>query len=138
MKKSFRALCLTCVLLTGFAAFAQSVKKDLSEPIPQTARKLVAAAIELEKRDRLTEAAAALKRAMAIAPNYVNAHAEYIRLRADFLNRYDDVRKEYEDLMKKEPNNPVYPMALAISQHQAAQSSLSVWREKVVENAPAD
>lgn len=51
MKKSFRALCLTCVLLTGFAVFAQSVKKDLSEPIPQAARKLVAGAIEIENRD---------------------------------------------------------------------------------------
>ncbi len=138
MKKSIRALCLTCVLLTGFSVFAQSVKKDLSEPIPQPARKFVAVAIELEKRDRLTEAAAALKRAMAIAPNYVNAHAEYIRLKANFLNRYDAVRKEYEDLMEKEPNNPVYPMALALSQYQTAQSSLSVWREKVVEVAPAD
>ena len=51
MKKSFRALCLTYVLLTGFAVFAQSVKKDLSEPIPQAARKLVAGAIEIENRD---------------------------------------------------------------------------------------
>lgn len=138
MKKCFRALCLTCVLLTGLATFAQSVEKDLSAPVSQTARKLVATAIESEKRDRLTEAAAALKRATAIAPNYVNAHAEYIRLKANFLNRYDDVRKEYEDLMKKEPNNPVYPMALAISQYQTAQSSKNAWLKKVVETAPAD
>lgn len=131
-------MCLTCVLLTGFADFAQSVKKDLSEPIPRAARKLVAGAIEMEKRDRLTEAAAALRKAIVIAPNYVNAHAELIRLKANFMGRYDEVRKQYEDLMEKEPGNPVYPMALAISQYQTSQSSKNVWLKRVVEIAPID
>jgi thiol-disulfide isomerase/thioredoxin len=136
MKKFLPALWLTCVLLTGFAVFGQPVKTDLKKPIPQTARKLVADAIEMAKRDRTLEAAAALKKAIAIAPNYVNAHAEYIRLKANFFNRYDEVRREYEDFMKKEPDNPVYPMALAIAQYQTAQSSKNAWLKKVVEIAP--
>jgi thiol-disulfide isomerase/thioredoxin len=138
MKKSFRALCLTCVLLTGFAAFAQSAKKDLSEPVSQTARKLVASALEMEKRDRLNEAAAALRKTIAIAPNYVNAHAEFIRLKANFMGRYDEVRKQYENLMEREPDNPVYPMALAVSHYPTSQSSKNVWFKRVVETAPSD
>ncbi len=136
MKKSFLALCLTCVLLTGFDVFAQTVKKDLSKPVPQAAQNLVADALAMAKRDRLPQAVAALKKAIAIAPDYVNAHAEYIQLKANFLNRYDEARREYEDLMKKEPVNPVYPMALAIAQYQTNVSSRNAWLKKVVEIAP--
>ncbi len=136
MKKSFLALCLTCVLLTGFDVFAQTVKKDLSKPVPQAAQNLVADALEMAKRDRLPEAVAALKKAIAIAPDYVNAHAEYIQLKSNFLNRYDEARREYEDLIKKEPVNPVYPMALAIAQYQTNVSSRNAWLKKVVEIAP--
>lgn len=136
MKKSFLALCLTCVLLTGFEVFAQTVKKDFSKPVPQAARDLVADALEMAKCDRFPPAVAALKKAIAIAPDYVNAHAEYIQLKANYLNRYDEARREYEDLMKKEPDNPVYPMALAIAQYQTNVSSRNAWLKKVVEIAP--
>jgi hypothetical protein len=39
--------------------------------------------------------------------------------------------------MKKEPNNPVYPMAMAIAQHQTSQTSKNVWLKKVIELAPS-
>jgi thiol-disulfide isomerase/thioredoxin len=136
MKKLLTALCLTCVLMTGFEVFAEAGKKDLNVPVPQKARELTAQSVFLAERDRFTDALAALQKAIAIAPNYVNAHAEYIQLKANFLNRYDLVRKEYEDLMMKEPQNPVYPMALAIAQYQTSESSKNSWLKKVVELAP--
>jgi thiol-disulfide isomerase/thioredoxin len=136
MKKFLTALCLTCVLLTGFEIYAENGKKDLNAPIPQKAKELVTQSITLVERDRFTEALAALQKAIAIAPNFVNAHAEYIQLKANFLNRYDEVRKEYEDLMQREPDNPVYPMAMAIAQYQTSETSKNVWLKKVVELAP--
>jgi len=136
MKKFLTALCLTCVLMTGFTVYGVNSKKNLNAPIPQKARELVAQSVFLAERDRFREAIAALQKAITIAPNYVNAHAEYIQLKANFLNRYDTVRKEYEDLMKKEPDNPVYPMALAIAQYQTSQTSKNAWLKKVVELAP--
>ncbi|HEX8197424.1 MAG TPA: redoxin domain-containing protein [Pyrinomonadaceae bacterium] len=136
MKKLLTALCLTCVLMTGFEVFAEAGKKDLNAPVPQKARELTAQSVFLAERDRFTESVAALQKAIAIAPNYVNAHAEYIQLKANFLNRYDVVRKEYEDLMMREPQNPVYPMALAIAQYQTSQTSKNAWLKKVVELAP--
>lgn len=136
MKKLLTALCLTCVLMTGFEVFAEAGKKDLNVPVPQKARELTAQSVFLAERDRFSEALAALQKAIAIAPNYVNAHAEYIQLKANFLNRYDVVRKEYEDLMMKEPQNPVYPMALAIAQYQTSQTSKNAWLKKAAELAP--
>ncbi|HEX8638092.1 MAG TPA: redoxin domain-containing protein [Pyrinomonadaceae bacterium] len=138
MKKSLLALWLTCVLSAGFEVSAQPVKRDLYKPVPQTARKLVAGAVEMAKRERAAEAIVVLKKAKAIAPDYVNAHAEYIQAKANFLNRYDKVRGEYEDSMKREPDNPVYPMAMAIAQYQTAESSKNRWLQRVVEIAPAD
>lgn len=136
MKKFLTALCLTCVLMTGFKVYAGADKKDLNASVPQKARELVTESLLLTERDRFAEATAALQKAIAIAPNYINAHAEYIQLKANFMNAYDEVRKEYEDLMKKEPDNPVYPMALAIAQYQTSQLSKNVWLKKVVEIAP--
>jgi thiol-disulfide isomerase/thioredoxin len=137
MKKFLTALCLTCVWLTGFVeAYANVQKKDLNAPVPQKARELTAESLHLAERDRFAEAAAALQKAIAIAPNYVNAHAEYIQLKANFLNAYDEARSEYEALMKKEPGNPVYPLALAIAQYQTSPTSKNAWLRKVVELAP--
>jgi thiol-disulfide isomerase/thioredoxin len=136
MKKSLMALCLTCVLLTGVQIYADTGAKNLNSSIPQTAKTLVVQSTKLTELDRFAEAVAALKKSITIAPNYVNAHAEYIQLKANFMNRYDEVRKEYEGLMKKEPGNPIYPMALAIAQYQTSETSKNVWLKKVVELAP--
>jgi thiol-disulfide isomerase/thioredoxin len=136
MKRSFMALWLACVLLTAAKIYGEVDEKKLNAPIPKTAQALVLRAVDLAGRDRTAEAIAALRKATAIAPNYVNAHAEYIQIKSNFLGRYDEARREYEELMKKEPNNPVYPMALAIAQHQTSQTSKNAWFKKVVELAP--
>jgi thiol-disulfide isomerase/thioredoxin len=136
MKKSLLALCLTCVLLTIANGFGNFDKKKLNAPIPKTAQNLVAKSLHLAERDQFEEAIAALRQAIALAPNYVNAHAEYIQIKSNFMWQYDEARKEYESLMKKEPGNPVYPMALAIAQYQTSESSKNNWLKKVIEIAP--
>ena len=136
MKKSVLALCLMCVLMTVIKVQAADNPKDINSPIPESAKKLVAESKMLIERDRLAEANISLKKAISTAPNYVNAHAEYIWLQSNFLNRSDVVRKEYEDLMKKKPDNPVYPMALAIGSFQVSEASKGAWLQKVVALAP--
>ena len=136
MKKSQMALCLMCVLISVIRIYAASDVKVINEPVPEAAKKLVVGSRTLIERDQLTEANSALKKAISIAPNYVNAHAEYIGLQANFLNYSDAVRKEYEDLMKKEPDNPVYPMALSIASFQVSEASKKVWLQRVVDVAP--
>jgi thiol-disulfide isomerase/thioredoxin len=136
MKKPLFALYLICVLMAVVKVQATDNPKDINSPIPETVKKLVAGSRTLIERDRLTEANLSLKKAISIAPNYVNAHAEYIWLQSNFFNRSDAVRKEYEDLMKKEPNNPVYPMALAIGSFQVSETSKKVWLQRVVDVAP--
>ncbi len=131
------ALCLMCVLMTVTVVYADVDVKKLNAPVPKMARTLLLRSVDSADRDRVTEAVAALRKAIALAPNYVNAHAEYIQVKSNHLGRYDEVRREYEDLMKKEPNNPVYPMAMAIAQHQTSQTSKNVWLKKVIELAPA-
>jgi hypothetical protein len=84
-------------------------------PAPKAARALVKRGTELAGRDRLDEAVATLKKAIAAAPNFFEAHLEYIRLKANFQGKIDEVKAEYDALMTKEPDNPVYPMALALA-----------------------
>ena len=119
MKKLFAASCLRCVCLLALSISSANAQSSLptpklTAPIPREARELVKSATSLIEHDRIREALTALRKAIALAPNYVNAHAEYIRVKACFLNRYDEARAEYENLMTREPDNPVYPMALAI------------------------
>ncbi len=136
MKKSMAALCLKCVLLTATLVYGNVDEKKLNAPVPLAAKTLVLRSVDSADRDRPAEAVAALRKAIVLAPNYVNAHAEYIQIKSNYLGRYDEARKEYEDLMKKEPDNPVYPMAMAIAQHQTSQTSKNFWLKKVIELAP--
>lgn len=127
---------LICGLPAVLDVHAQHDEKALEAPIPQIAINLVIESRRLVERDRFTQATLALKRAIAIAPNYVNAHAEYVRLQADFLDRSDLVRNEYETLMRKEPDNPVYPMSLALGLIRVSDTSEKAWLQKVVDVAP--
>lgn len=60
MKKSLQALRLTCVLPTGSAVCAETLKNDRNKSVSPAASKLVADAIDTAKRDRAPEAIAAL------------------------------------------------------------------------------
>lgn len=97
------------------------------------ARDLVKRGADLAGRDRIDEAIATLKKAIAASPNFLEAHREYIRMKADFQGKVDDVKAEYEALMAKEPDNPVYPMALAMAVRGRNEMA---WYRRAVELAP--
>lgn len=134
MKNKAYAFCLIILVIACFPTFAFDKGQDLNMPPLDSIQKMVNQAVELAERDRTAEAIAILKKAILMAPSYLKAHSEYIRFKTYLLEKYDEVRAEYEFLMAKEPNNPVYPMALAMGQHLAP--GKKVWFEKVVKLAP--
>ena len=73
---------------------------------PDSAVDLVKRGLDLADRDRPEEGMAAIKKAIAIAPADVAAHAAYIRIATYYLNRYEDVRKEYEKLSSERSPEP--------------------------------
>jgi len=126
------ALCLTSATSLNVSAQTGDLGRRFDAPAPKVARALVKRGIDLAGRDRIDEAVATLKKAIAAAPNFFEAHLEYIRLKADFQGKIDEVKAEYESLMVKEPDNPVYPMALAV----ALRKSQMARYKKVSELAP--
>jgi thiol-disulfide isomerase/thioredoxin len=86
--------------------------QSLNEPPPDEARALMMRGVELAQNDRLDESVATLKKALSLAPNYLRAHIEYRNIRENFLGQIDEVEAEYGRLMKREPDNPVYLMAV--------------------------
>ena len=89
--------------------------RQLDTPPPRAARDLVRRGAELAGQDRVEEALATIRKAIAIAPNYLEAHLEYLRLKIEFQGRVDEAFSEYESLMAREPANPVYPAAMWFS-----------------------
>jgi len=107
--------------------------QSLNEQPPAVVLDLVARGIELTEGDRLDEAVAALKKAISLAPRYLRAHIEYRNVKGNYLGHLDDLKAEYESLIEKEPDNPVYLMAVYyLSNGSFGRDSL----EKVAEIAP--
>jgi thiol-disulfide isomerase/thioredoxin len=107
--------------------------QSLNEPPPYKVRALVTRAVELAEDDRPNEAVALLKRALTLSPTYLRAHIQYRKIRENFLGQFDEVEAEYKQLIKREPDNPVYLMALYYrSQGSFGRESL----EKVARLAP--
>lgn len=152
MASVFVFLYLACVLMAGIGTypvvadnFRQSdnaatlrLVRNLNASIPNAAREAVTRADDLAAQDRAQEAIESLRRAIALAPNYVNAHAKYIEIKGNFMGRYDEARAEYEALKAKEPDNPVYPMALGVARYNTFPEYQNRLFEKVLEIAPAD
>ena len=107
--------------------------QSLNEPPPDEVRALVIRAVELAEYDRLDEALAALKKVLSLYPNYLRAHIEYRKIRENFLGQIDEVEAEYERLIKREPDNPVYLIAVY---HRSGRSFGRKILEKVAEVAP--
>ena len=105
---------------------------------PDSAVDLVKRGLDLADRDRPEEGMAAIKKAIAIAPADVAAHAAYIRIATYYLNRYEDVRKEYEKLVQGDPRNPVYPMALAHGAYGATTTAVNRARYETVSTLAPD
>lgn len=85
---------------------------NLDHPPPEKVRALVTRGVELAEHDRPREAISVLREARSLAPNYLRVHLEYIRVMENYLGRFGAVEAEYESLIKKEPDNPVYLMAM--------------------------
>ncbi len=134
MKNYSIIFCLVGLLALGFHSPDQG--RELNAPPPEQARTLVKRGIELRERDRFQEAAAAFKEALSVAPQYLDAHVEYIRTKTYCLERYDEVRTEYDALIAKQPENPVYLMALLNGQSLTYYTQERAWLEKVAKLAP--
>ena len=131
-----KALSVTlAIIFMAALVVAQTAEggRHLDAPPPPAARDLLKQAIELAGQDRIEEAVANIKKAIAIAPSYLAAHQEYLRLRIQFQGKVDEAVAEYQSLMIREPANPVYPAALWLSGRAPSGSALF---KKVAELAP--
>src|SRR5262245_26935943 len=137
MKACLMTVLLICALMPCAvgqnADRAADWARRLDAPPPKAARALVKRGAALADRDRIDEAIATLKKAIAAGPNFLEAHREYIRVRVYFMGKKDEVKAEYEALTAKEPDNPVYPMALA--KIVTGNNQIALYR-RVVEMAP--
>jgi hypothetical protein len=62
-------------------------KENLNAPIPDAAREAVLRAGNLAAHDRAEEAVEGLRRAIALGPNFYNAHVKYIGIRKNFMEQ---------------------------------------------------
>ena len=127
---------LAFLLLIVSAADAASQSNDLNKLIPVAASQALKRANKLAERGKFAEAAAELKKAIAAAPNFVQAHERYIYFKSYFLEQTNQVKADYETLMKKNLDNPVYPMAMAMGLFIEPQATKNKWLEAVVKLAP--
>src|SRR5436853_6421565 len=88
------ALFLIIGLILAGRAHSTTQGQELSIPAPASAQALVKQGLELVNHDKFDEAITAFKKAIAIAPRYLKAHAEYVRTRAYFQEAYNQVKAE--------------------------------------------
>jgi thiol-disulfide isomerase/thioredoxin len=133
MRKTIWSYVLFSLLILGSNVRAHDKGQHLNQPPPPAVRELVKRAVVLAESDKAWAAIAALKKALALAPDYLPAHVEYRNVKANFLGRSDEVEAEYRSLIKRFPRNPVYLMALYFDSNGAyGRESL----ERVVDLAP--
>jgi hypothetical protein len=136
MNATIIALCVTCALaLPSLGQSVQPRPHGQTPPSSRAARDLLGNAVDLAGRDRIDEAVAAVRRAIALAPDFLDAHVRYIRLRADFQGEPDAVKSEYADLMGRQPDNPIYPLALFLGGVGRGPDDM-LWLKRVVALAP--
>ena len=137
MKKYCLCLFISIIHILVNTSFTDDKGKSWNVPVPTSARTLVDCGRQLIVQEKFDEAAADFKRAIAVAPNYLKAHVEYIRLKIYCQLSYDSLKDEYDALMAKEPENPIYPMALAVGASALVPKRITQARyEKVVALAP--
>src|SRR5947207_1723755 len=109
------SISLAIIFITAASVTAQTTDrgKHLDNPPPKTALDLVKRSVELAGQDRIEEAVATAKKAITIAPDYLEAHQQYLRLRIQFQGKVDEALAEYQSLMARDPFNPVYPAAMS-------------------------
>lgn len=124
------------LLVTVSVTDAVSQSNGLYKPIPHTARQTFKLANDLAEQEKFAESAAALKKTIADAPQFLQAHIKYINLRAYFMGQQTEVKAEYENLIKRNPANPIYPTALSIALFTESQQTRRGWFETVTKLAP--
>jgi peroxiredoxin len=115
-KYSSGICCFLLLLTTVLSANGRAGQREgWSSPPPTRAITLVARAQALAERNELSKALVSARQAVAIAPTYLKAHLAYIRIRVNFLGQFDQAKAEYDSLILREPDNPVYLFASAIT-----------------------
>ncbi|MDQ4120398.1 MAG: redoxin domain-containing protein [Acidobacteriota bacterium] len=122
--------------LHSIKAQAVNQSEELNKPVPPGIRKMLKEANELAESDQPEKALAILERILSLAPNYLQAHKNYIFIKIYHLDKYDEVRAEYQARLNKEPNNPVYLMALALEEPLSPAKIKNERLTKVTEIAP--
>lgn len=128
-----RVLCALCSILM-IPAFGQSERFDA--PVPQSVRDMVRHGVDLTERDEHGAGVALLRKAVSLAPHYLAGHVRYIHARSYLLNQPDSVASEYRSLIAKEPDNPVYPLALAMGQFTIPPQQKNALYERTAKLAP--
>ena len=134
----FQSIILPMAIILSSSALGEGQSlvdkgQGLNAPPSDEVRALVKRGVELAEDDRLDEAVASLKKALSLSPNYLRAHIEYRNIKENFLGHFDEVETEYASLLSREPDNPVYLMAIYyLSSGDFGRASL----EKVARIAP--
>ena len=129
---------LLSLILLAPTTFNASLAKgeEYNKPIPQEALALLKQAYDLRRHAKFDDAVTVLKKVLAIAPNYVEAHKAYIETKDYYLERDDEIRAEYDALQAREPNNPVYLMAQILAYPAVLTKSRQAALQRVAEQAP--
>ncbi len=136
LKNIFFHTGLLLLLLIGAVIDAASQGNEFNKAIPELARQALKRADKLAEQEKFVEALAECKKAIAKAPNFVQAHVKYINLKSYFLEKPDEVKAEYETLTAKNPDSAVYPAALAIGLSAEPKATKNKWLETVVSSRP--
>jgi peroxiredoxin len=100
-------------------------------------RDTISEALDLADREQINAAIQLLNRGIAADPANVRMHAAYIRIKTFYAKAYDQVRGEYDALLAREPDNPVYPMALVLGAPGAVPTRTRLgWYQRTSELTP--
>src|SRR6266700_3720094 len=135
MRKAISVFWLILFFLAVFNATAFAKGEEFNKPIPAEARAAVITAQELRAFDKIDESISLLKKAMTMAPNYVEAILMYLETKDAYADRYNEARDEFLALRSKEPDNPVYLM-VAVMWDRYPRATQSAYLKKVAEIAP--
>lgn len=100
------------LLALGLQA-GQPTAADLNRPIPERARRLQQEGRRLAEQEKLVKAEAKFRRALRLAPQFVEAHLDLVRLRVYYLQDLAGAEAEYRAQAAAEPRNPLFPYVLA-------------------------
>jgi len=117
-----------------FSALSQS--DTAVKPVPENARQQLVRANALVEQEKFADAISMLRKVIAIAPYFLQAHARYVYVKAYWIGEIESVRSEYETSMAKDPGNAIYPAALGLALFTEPQQQRRQWFEQVIKLTP--